>query len=291
MGLKDKVFGRFSQEPQEYTVDDLMVLERYEDAEEILQERLKRNPYDLRSRLKLADLLMRSKRAYQAVDEYIAVADGYTSDGFYDKALALLSKVDKLIPGYEKTRIKIEKIKRAKHVERGRTTAIEAVLKRHDDSLEKVGATAFELQQLWQNLSDSPVLHRLGDEQLRRLFGALKIVHYRKITLIAERGKRFEELFLVAKGAVEVSIEKPDGKKIVLRELDPGDLFGESGLLEHRSWPATYMATPKTVLLRLTPEALEKALAGNANPKELLDALRFQALDSKVSSVVYRTEK
>ena len=85
MALKNP-FGRKQPtfDTDTLSVDDLMVLERWDEAEQILHKRITRNAQDLRSRLKLADLFMRSKRQYEAVDEYISVADGYARDGFYD---------------------------------------------------------------------------------------------------------------------------------------------------------------------------------------------------------------
>jgi CRP-like cAMP-binding protein len=291
MALKNP-FGR--KQPKfdtaSLTVDDLMVLERYEEAEKILQKRLNANSLDLRSRLKLADLYMKSSRQYEAVDEYIVVADGYTKEGFYDKAMALLSKVEKLVPGYEKTRVKLVKIERAKRLERSRETAMEAVLAKRGEDFQRAGTSAFEVQQLWQNLSSSLVIQRLDGDQLARLFGSLEIVHYLDKTVIAERAQELEELYLVAKGKVDVSIVMPDGKTMVLREFQPGDVFGERALLEHKPWPATYQSGHKTILMKLTREGLEKAIAGNPDPRELLDALRDQHLDSTIASLVHRTE-
>jgi tetratricopeptide (TPR) repeat protein len=291
MALKNP-FGRKQPkfDTDSLSVDDLMVLERWEEAEKILHRRITRNAHDLRARLKLADLFMRSKRQYEAVDEYIGVADGYARDGFYDKAIALLSKVEKLVPGYEKTRIKLEKIQSAKRLERSRQTAMEAVLAKRGDDFQKAGTTAFEVQQLWQNLSGSRVIQRLDGDQLSRLFGVFEIEHYQNRTLIAERTQELEEFYLVAKGKVDVSIVMPDGKTMVLREFGPGDVFGERALLEHLPWPATYESGHKTIVMKLTREGLEKAIAGNPNPRELLDALRDQGLDGTIASLVQRTE-
>jgi hypothetical protein len=291
MALKNP-FGRKQQkfDTASLSVDDLMVLERWDEAEKILHKRITRNAHDLRSRLKLADLFMRSKRQYEAVDEYIGVADGYARDGFYDKALALLSKVEKLVPGYEKTRIKMEKIERAKRLERSRQTAMDAVLAKRGEDFQKAGTTAFEVQQLWQNLSESLVIQRLDGDQLARLFAAFEIVHYRDKTLIAERTQELEELYLVAKGKVDVSIVMPDGQTMVLREFQPGDVFGERALLEHLPWAATYHSGHKAIAMKLTREGLEQAMAGNPNPRELLDALRDQRLDANIASLVQRTE-
>ncbi|HEY4596114.1 MAG TPA: hypothetical protein VIJ02_06900, partial [Thermoanaerobaculia bacterium] len=69
--------GKRQQEPQEYTIDDLIVLERYEEAEERLRARLKSTPADLHSHIKLAEVYTQLKRFEKAVDEYVYAAEEY----------------------------------------------------------------------------------------------------------------------------------------------------------------------------------------------------------------------
>src|SRR5262245_55609942 len=102
-------FGGGQKAQQEYTIDDLIVLERYEEAEGKLLERLKTHQDDLHSHLKLAEVYTQLKRFDKAADEFNYVAEEYASDGFYDKGIALLSKAMKLTPLDQSLRFKIDK--------------------------------------------------------------------------------------------------------------------------------------------------------------------------------------
>ncbi len=119
--------GKKQQEPQEYTIDDLVVLERYDEAGERLRARLKDNPDDLHTHLKLAEVYTHLKQFEKAVDEYVFVAEEYAQDGFHDKGIALLSKAVKLAPLDPSLRQKTEKLQRGKSMEQVRTLALEGL--------------------------------------------------------------------------------------------------------------------------------------------------------------------
>src|SRR5262245_28713098 len=106
---------------QEYTIDDLIVLERYDEAADRLKTRMKINPQDLHSHLKLAEVYAGLRQFDKAVDEFGFVADEYAQDGFHDKGIALLSKAQKLAPLDQSIRFKIERIQRDKSMEHVRS--------------------------------------------------------------------------------------------------------------------------------------------------------------------------
>ena len=80
------------KEPETVHVDDLIILERWDEAEQMMKARLKKNNRDLQAHIKLAKIYESMDRRREAVDEYAYVADRYTADGHYDKAVATLKK-------------------------------------------------------------------------------------------------------------------------------------------------------------------------------------------------------
>lgn len=278
MALKDLFGGRGREE---HSVDDLIALQEYEKAESHLRLRLKAQSSDLHARLKLADLFMRLGRRGEAVEEYLLVADGYAYDGFYDKATALLAKVAKLVPGQEKVALKIEALRRAKRLEHRRDLVIDSLMERPHGRA-RVGSSAFELQRLWSDLSASSLIENLTDDQLKRVFGAMELVRRNADELVARSGDKLEEIFIIAEGEVEVRIPLAGGTETVLKSFGPGDLIGDRALLEHKPWPATYVAGKKSTLLKLDRQALEQALVGESDPRGLLGALREQGNDHDV---------
>ncbi|MDX1631842.1 MAG: hypothetical protein R3234_08270, partial [Thermoanaerobaculia bacterium] len=82
-----KLFGKKGEGDREYTIDELIILERWEEAEEKLKAKMKVKD-QVHDHLKLADVYVGLKRISDAIDEYVYVADKYAADGFYDRAIA-----------------------------------------------------------------------------------------------------------------------------------------------------------------------------------------------------------
>jgi tetratricopeptide (TPR) repeat protein len=280
-----KLFGDSSADklPADLSIEDLIILERYEEAEARLKAKLKATPGDRHSRLKLAEVYTASKQFAKAVDEYVVVATEHSQDGFYDKALALLVKAQKLNPLDESVRLRIEALDRAKRLEQSRVAAVGAMRAGGGGALEQQSA-ALELQQIWRELAGSTLVSRLPDDQLRRLFGAMKFVRVEAGAVLANAGSRLAQMALVVRGSVEAVLVQEGAPGSVLRTFATGDLIGEGALLEHQPWPATYRVAEPTALMTLDREGLEKALIGNPDPHSLLVALREQHNDRAVAA-------
>jgi CRP-like cAMP-binding protein len=270
------------------TIDDMIELQQYEEAEDLLRAKIKANHNDLHSQLKLADLYRRSGRGAKAVDEYISVADAYAADGFFDKATALLRKVAKLAPGHEKVPLKIEALRRAKRLNHRREVVIEAL-----QSGTKAGRTvsAFKVQRMWRELSGCPLIERLEEDRLRRLFESLDLVQISPGEILAEKNERMEKMFVIAEGMVEAVAVLPNGTETAIRGFGPGQMIGDRALLEHQPWPTVYRASEDCFVLELDKEGLAQALRGDPDPRHFLDALREQRNDQEVVWSVQKLER
>lgn len=271
----------------EHTIEDLIVLERYDEAAERLKARLKGNMGDLHARLKLAEVYTSSKQFDKAVDEYTYVAGEYAADGFFDKALALLARATRLRPLDDTLRRKLESYERGKRLEHSRVAALEG-LRSGTQSDTQRQRSAVELQQIWQNLASSSLVLRLPSDQVKRLFSVMEMVRVERGAVLAERGSGLAQMALIGRGTVEALVPKRGGGETVLRTFSNGDLIGEGALLEHRPWPATYRAVEPTMLLTLARDGLEQALMGNPDPRGFLEALREQHNDRAVAAAVHQ---
>jgi len=269
---------------QEYTIDDLIVLERYDEAAERLKTRIKLNPQDLHSHLKLAEVYAQLRQFDRAVDEFGFVADEYAQDGFHDKGIALLSKAQKLAPLDQSIRFKIERIQREKGMEHVRSFALEGL---RQAGGAQAGTSAVELKKLWHNLSSSGVVQHLPGDQLKRLFSAMQLVRFEPRTLVAEEGSREAFLLLIVTGTVEGFV-LDGGKEMVVRSFTSGDIIGEAALLERGTWPASFRAADPVTALRLAREGLEQSLVGNPDPRGFLEVLREQHNDRDLAATVRR---
>jgi tetratricopeptide (TPR) repeat protein len=273
--------GKKQQEPQEYTIDDLIVLERYDEAVERLRARLKETPGDLHSRLKLAEVYTHLRQSERAVDEYVFVAEEYAQDGFHDKGIALLARAMKLAPADPSLRARAEKLQRGKEMEQVRTLAL--------DGLRQAGGvhgeTALELKRLWHHLAGSTVVQKLPGETLKRLLSAMEHLHFEAGKVIAAEGSQEAFLLLIVQGVVEALVEA-GGQAVALRSFGSGDVLGEAALLERGVWPAFYRTAEPVTALKLTREGLERCLVGNADPRGFLETLREQHNDRGIAAMV-----
>ncbi len=269
---------------QEYTIDDLIVLEKYDEAAERLKAKIKVNPQDLHSHLKLAEVFAQLRQFDKAVDEFGFVADEYAQDGFYDKGIALLSKAQKLAPLDQSLRFRIERIQREKSMEQVRGVAIEGLRQAGGT---QAGTSALELKRLWHHLVSSSVVQHLPGEQLKRLFSSMKLDRLETGAFLAEEGSREGFLLLIVNGVIEAVMHE-DGRDTTIRSFTSGDIIGEAALLERGTWPAGYRVAEPGSGLRLSREGLEQALVGNPDPRGFLEVLREQHNDRDVAATVRR---
>jgi CRP-like cAMP-binding protein len=282
-----KVFGRkggSEGSSKELTTEDLVVLERWDEAIAQLKLRTDVNPNDLHAHLKLAEVYSQAGRIPAAVDEYVFVAGMYTDDGFYDKAIALLGKVARIAPGDSSIEEGLRKAQQLKTLEHRRTLAIEGMLSAQESVDPAKRISLVDAQRIWQAISSSELVLRLTGEQLRRIFAHAQLIEATRGTILAERGAKIEAAYFVAGGTIEAVIDLGDGRPMLLRTLETGDVFGDRSLLEHQAWPATYRVAIPGRLFRLDPPGLEEALRGNPDPRQLLDALRSRRHDHDVAA-------
>ena len=274
-----------AKKEEEYTIDDLIVLERYDEALEHLKSKIKLNPNDLHMHLKLAEAYIGLKQYDKAVDEFGYVAEEYAQDGFYDKGIALLSKAQKLAPMDQSLRFRIERIQREKSMENVRAIALEGL---RQAGGQKASTSAVELKRLWHYLATSSVVQHLAGDQIKRLFSSMELTRVDKDAVIAEEGSREAFLLLIVNGVVEAFFREPGGKEMAVRSFTSGDIVGEGPLLEHGAWPAHYRATEPVIALKLTREGLEKTLVGNPDPRNFLEVLREQHNDRDLAATLRR---
>lgn len=293
MGIKDWFGGGAKQDSgqkpakkeEDYTIDDLIVLERYDEAVEHLKSKIKLNPNDLHMHLKLAEAYIGLKQYDRAVDEFGYVAEEYAQDGFYDKGIALLSKAQKLAPMDQSLRFKIERIQREKSMENVRAIALEGLRQAGGAN---AGTSAVELKRLWHYLATSPVVQHLSGDQLKRLFSSMELMRADRGTILAEEGSREAFLLLIVNGVVEAYFLQDGGKEMTMRTFTSGDIIGEAPLLERGAWPAHYRVSEPLVALKLTREGLEKTLVGNPDPRNFLEVLREQHNDRDLAATLRR---
>ena len=264
-----------------HTIDELIVLKRFDEAEGRLRERVKRSPRDMALVVKLAGVLASLERRSEAVEEYLHASDGFLQDGFFDKASAVLSRAERLDPLNDQVTARQRRLQRSRELAQTRELAVSALKKADQSRAGGGGTAAIELEQIWDRLSKSRIIDDLPREQLPRLLSNMSLVRFGEGDQVAVKGGESEQLLLICFGEIEAYIQAP-GRDMALRTFSVGDIVGESALLERSPWPASYRALQPTSALRLDRDGLERVIVGNSDPRAMLQGLRRQGNDAAV---------
>jgi hypothetical protein len=265
------------------TIEDLIVLERYPEAVDRLKARLKAHPDDLHAHLRLAEAYTGLKDRGRAMSEYVFVAEEYARDGFYDKGLALLSKARRLAPLDETLSDKIERLQLAKASERTRMLVVEGMREGGTGG----STTALLVERLWHHVVSSPLARNIPPEILKRMMSAMELASFPAGSTLATASEEGDRLLFLLDGVVRAHLPGTSGDAGLVRDFGPGDVIGESVLLERRPWPADYRTEEGAKALALDRAGLEKTLVGNPDPRGFLTALRMQHNDKGVVRTVH----
>lgn len=278
------------REEQGETIEDLIVLERYDEAETRLKAALRDDPDDLHAHLKLAETYTGLGRGADAADQFLFVAEEYAKDGFYDKGIALLSKAMRLNPAEESLRHKHHAFERAKGLDHKRQAALDGLRQsRHAGA--GTGTQVLQMQRAWHNIAPTPLVARLPADGLRRLFAAGELMRWPAGDLVARRGDgEPASLLVLVTAIVDAVVGRPGGGEAAVRKFGPGDVLGEGVMFSRASWPATYRVDEAGLALRLDRAGLEHSLAGNPDPVGYLEALRSDGNDADILRIVAKLE-
>jgi diguanylate cyclase (GGDEF)-like protein len=83
----------------------------------------------------------------------------------------------------------------------------------------------------------------LSGEELGSILPFLKVRSLPSNRILFREGETGEDLFIIRKGKVEISIRLPDGSQRRLRDFGPGDFFGEMAIFEEPTRSATARTT------------------------------------------------
>lgn len=129
-----------------------------------------------------------------------------------------------------------------------------------------------------------PLFAHLDDKTLGRLEGiAIKRVYPRN-TILISKGDVSDQLFVVLRGKLKVTIPDESGKEITLSLLGPGDYFGEIALIDGEARTATIVTIEATEVLTLARADFQRIL--KSSPELMFDLLTVLA-----RKVRFATEK
>ena len=124
-------------------------------------------------------------------------------------------------------------------------------------------------------LAQVPLFAGIDPAVLSALEAQTKLKRYQKRTVIIEKGEESSILYLLESGRAKVYVADDSGKEILLRELGPGDHFGELALLGGSPRTASVMSLTDCEVRLLTGAVFREFLA--QQPEVALGLIRHLA--------------
>jgi CRP/FNR family transcriptional regulator len=133
----------------------------------------------------------------------------------------------------------------------------------------------------------------LTSDEIEDLAASAETVHWDIGAIVFEEGERGEECYILHSGRVKVLRRFPDGRRITLARLGPGEIVGELAIFSGERRSATIQAIEPTVAISLGQEKImailrsdaEAALAVAVSLADRLRATNERLFESSVSSV------
>ena len=124
-------------------------------------------------------------------------------------------------------------------------------------------------------------------EEFLRGGGWLTKKSFERGAIIVREGEIASTAYVIESGRCE-AFKTVDGVRVVLREMGPGEVFGETAVLTAQPRTASVAAIDDVTVKRITREALERELGAHAWLDALVRALatRFRELDARVANKV-----
>jgi len=91
----------------------------------------------------------------------------------------------------------------------------------------------------------------LSEPSRRTLARACRAQALRKREALFHEGERGHSLFLLVSGSIQLVKNSPDGREIVIRTAEPGEVFAEVILFEQDAYPVSAVALRRSTVYRL----------------------------------------
>lgn len=279
-------------------------------AIEVLKSHFGNRSWDPRMRLKLADVLLKAERPEDAVPILVDLADELARQGFPEKAIAILKKVER-IEGRHTEQINLAPLRRQGPDPGASAPPGDPIMKRA--STLKVPPTE-EFFQGWlvdvvrdtvrghppvaartpssgvpgdgRDLGASPLFGDFSEPELLSLIEGLRLLSYDPGDVIISEGEPGNSVFIVATGAVRVFVRNPAGRNVEVCELGESEFFGEISTLSGRPRSATVTASLRCELLELDKSTLDSISQAHPRVRAVLEEYYVERASSPYAASI-----
>ena len=113
----------------------------------------------------------------------------------------------------------------------------------------------------YQLLTESPFFKELSRETLKALASIASSRDLRKRETLFREGDAGKAIYLLRSGAVQLHKTSPDGNDVVIKIVQPSEVFAEVVLFERASYPVTAAALSASVVIIFPREKVHALLS------------------------------
>src|SRR3954468_20945907 len=137
-------------------------------------------------------------------------------------------------------------------------------------------------------LKEVKLFELMDDVERDALCGLMETQRFEKGQTVFAAGDAGDSVYIVLMGNVQVYIENYEGQKIILRENQKGDVFGDISLLDGGPRTATAVAVEDTEVLSLDRDQLLELI--QRHPHAGLDLLTVMGRRLRANNELLRTQ-
>jgi len=197
-------------------------------ALECFKNHCAQEPGDLRSQLKVAELLERLDQKEEAIQMYQKVAEAYAQDGFLLQAISINKMILRINPA-------------SKDV--------------NDRLIQLYAEKSREVKPL-RPFPHIPLFSELNEQELQSLLPHIQSKTFLKGSLICQEGDGGDSLYVISRGEVAIIKQTPQGREVWIRNLREGDFFGEFGFFTDQKRHANVKALTECEVLEIPQNKL-----------------------------------
>jgi hypothetical protein len=304
----------FKPKPRFELLDQYLAKREYGIALEAITEEIKRRPENFNLLLRQAEILGQAGDRELAIDAYRKLAQHYTDQGFFARAIAVTNKILRLDPNRQEVTRELASLMAAQQVserserervERSVVTSVPVGVRRSPEpdaklrsTLPAAAAPAAAAPDAPASRDNTPQGQAEREREASRFFAAFPQAALEKLLtstcvrtfspaeVIVREGEPGMSLFLIENGTVEVHTTDPAGRRVVLAELGPGDFFGEVAVLTGRPRTATILAKEPVTVIEITRADIDRVARDHPEVRTVLERFYQQRAQATVETML-----
>jgi CRP-like cAMP-binding protein len=222
-----------------------------------LQEYCSGEPTDLRSRLKMAEVLERLDRKEEAIREFRKLAEDFADAGFLLQAVSVNKIILRIDPSQKDVN--------------------ERLAHRYTEKVQETNVVS--------PFPSIPLFSELNEQELQALVSEVHLRMFKKDDLICEEGVAGDSLMAISRGEVGIFKRFEGGEDRWIRNLREGDLFGEFGFFTDQKRHATVKGAAECEILEISRNALNEIIRTHPRIRDVLSGLfKKRVLDLFISA-------